>query len=345
MSLINRLSQRLQRHPKRVVFPEGNDPRILQAARQFATRQLGVPMLIGDRTEIREKANELGIRLDDIRIVETGRSDDFDEFVRIFSGLQRFGGLSEMNAEETLRDPNYFAAMMVATGRADAMLSGATTVTASGLRAILNVIPKREGVSSVSSLQFMEFDKERLGREGVLFMSDCAVIHDPTDEQLVDIALTTAGIAYHLTNETPRIAMLSHVTKSQSTKSQSVRKMKIATQLAREAAKTKHYPIEIDGEMQVDVALSPIVANLKGWSGSPVAGKANVLIFPDIQAAHISSKMFEVLAGVPVYGQILTGLKMPCAEISRGASAHDIFGTAVLVACQAIDHRLLYGDE
>lgn len=343
MSLIDRLSGRLQRHPKRVVFPEGAEPRVLQAARQFASRRLGVPMLVGDRAEIRAKAAALDVKLDDIRIIEPERSDDFEEFEKRFEGLRRFGGAGDMDASVTLRHPHWFAAMMLATGRADALVSGATTLTSSGLRAILRIVPRREGAATVSSLQIMELADQRFGTEGVLFMTDCGVLADPTAEQLAENALTTARIAWHLTNSMPRIAFLSHLNKVTETHSRAVGKMKIAAGLCRARAHQECFEIEVDGELQVDVALSTSVAALKGMADSPVAGRSNVLVFPNLDCAHIASKMVEVLAGTPTYGQILTGLRHPCAELSRGATAHDIFGTAVLVASQAVDARLLHG--
>ncbi len=344
MSLIDRLSGRLQRHPKRVVFPEGAEARVLQAARQFASRRLGVPLLVGDRAEIREKAAALDVKLDDIRIIEPSRSDDMEDFERKFEGLRRFGGAGDLDASVTLQQPHWFAAMMLATGRADALVSGATTLTSSGLRALLRIIPRREGTATVSSLQLMELADTRFGCDGVLFMTDCAVLADPTAEQLAENALITARIAWHLTNATPKIAFLSHHNRNNDTSPRFVGKMRIAASIARNRAHAEGFEIEVDGEIQVDVALSSAVAAYKGMADSPVGGKASVLVFPNLDSAHIATKMVEILAGTPTYGQILTGLKHPCAELSRGATAHDIFGTAVLVASQAVDARLLHGN-
>ncbi len=148
-------------------------------------------------------------------------------------------------------------------------------------------------------------------------------------------------LAHHLTNHAPRVAMLAYSTKSHGTRSAGVERMKVATMLAKARARDYDMPVEIDGELQVDAALDPFTAAVKDID-SPVAGQANVLVFPDLNAANIASKMVQLLAGIPAYGQILTGLERPAAEISRGASAHDIFGTTVLVAAQAVDKRYLY---
>lgn len=341
MSLINRLSIRLQNHPKRVVYPEGTDPRIIQAARQFATRGLGIPILLGDRSRIKDIAAQLDIKLDGIRILEPERSEEMESFIPKFQGLRRFKGLTQFEVQDYLKNVNYFATMMLATSQADAIVSGATSNASSAIRPILQIIPKQQGVQTVSSMLIMEKDDSKLGIQGALFLADCGVIPEPTAEQLADIAVTTAGLAYHLTNERPRVAMLSFSSKSATSKHPSVAKMKAAHTLAYEKAKNYDMPIEIDGELQVDAALDPFVAEQKGISGS-VAGRANVLIFPDLNSGNIASKLVQILSGTRSYGQILTGLSKPAAEISRGASAHDIFGTSVIVAAQAVDRSFLY---
>lgn len=344
MSLITQLTAKLQRHPKRVVFPEGDDPRILQAARQFATKRLGVPILLGDRPRIKDVAARLDVRLDGIRLIDPSSSDDKEEFTKRLRGHQRFGSLRDAEIEEIVLDQNYYATLMLATGRADAVVSGATVSASSALRPLFQLIPKQEHVGSASSMQIVEVENEKIGLNGVLFLADCAVIPEPSQEQLSEIAVTTAAISHHLTNEMPRVALLSYTSKTKSSRNATVNKMKAATTLAYQKAKVKGVVMEVDGELQLDAALDPYIAEQKGITGS-VSGKANVLIFPDLHCANIASKMVQVAANANVYGQIITGLTKPCAEISRGSSAHDIIGTAVVVACQAIDQRMLYGSD
>jgi phosphate acetyltransferase len=341
MPLISKLSERLERHPKRVVFPEGSDPRILQAARKFASRKLGIPVLLGDRAEIKANAQQLDISLDHIRIIEPARSDDFDDFVTRFQGLCRFKGLDEKEAAEYVRDTNYFATLMLATAQADALVSGATSSASSALRPLLQIIPLHEQVKTMSSLNIFDLEDAETGRDRELFLADCAVIPDPDSQQLCDIAITTAALSYHLTNVKPRVALLSFTSKSKSSKNATVLKMKAATDLARQKAHELRIPMEIDGELQLDAALDTVVAKNKKIE-SPVAGQANVLIFPDLHASNIASKFIDYLTRARNYGPILTGLTRPAAEISRGANASDIFGTAVMVASQAIEHKLLY---
>ena len=341
MPLISKLTIRLKRHPKRVVFPEGGDPRILQAARQFTSNNLGVPILIGDRLKIKKNAEKLNINLEHIRIIEPRLSDEWDGFVRQFQGLRRFSNLKEKDVEQYLEDTNYFATMMLATSQADALVSGATSTASSALRPILQIIPLLQQVSTMSSLNIFDLEDHDTGKDRELFLADCAVVPDPTSEQLSDIAITTAALRFHLTNKKPHVALLSYSSKSTTSKNSTIAKMKAATQMARKKAIDLGLPMEIDGELQVDAALDPITAKTKKVDG-PVAGLADVLIFPDLHSANIASKLVDTLTRARNYGPILTGLSKPAAEISRGATASDIFGTAVMVASQSIDHKLLY---
>lgn len=346
MSLISRLSVRLQNHPKRVVFPEGSDPRIIQAARQFATRKLGVPILLGDRQRIKIVAARLNVSLDGIRVLEPERADELQAYADKLASIQRYGS-SNLSGDplELAKEPNYFGCMMVATAAADAIVTGATSTSASGIRAILQTLPRQSGVKTVSSMLILESEENtKLGAQGALFLSDCAVVPEPTPDQLADIATTTAGLAAHLTGELPRVAMLGYSTHSPNSRVLSIQRVKSATELARRKAAELGVKAEIDGEMQVDSALDAFVAETKEVGGA-VAGKANVLIFPDLNSGNIASKMVQIIAQIPAYGQILTGLERPAAEISRSASAHDILGTAVIVAAQAVDRRYLYPTE
>lgn len=341
MSLIDKLCVRLQNHPKRVVFPEGNDPRIIQAARQFVTRQLGAPVLLGDRAKIKETAEALDIKLEKVRIIEPQNSDMMDDYCHRFQGLRRFRGLAEKEAHDYLIDRNYFATMMLATNAVDAIVSGATESASSALRPLFRIIPLQEGVRTASSMFILEKEDGEFGVDGALFLADCAVIPDPNAEQLSDIALSTARIVKNLTLEQPRVAMLAYSTHKANPHQTSIIKMQSATSIVKQKSHELGLSLDIDGEIQVDAALDKITAKTKGLSGS-VAGKANILIFPDLNSANIASKLAVFTSGSRGYGQILTGLQKPAAEISRGASAHDIFGAAVIAAAQAVDPRYLY---
>lgn len=341
MPLVPKLVEKLQRHPKRVVFPEGSDPRILQAARQWVTRRMGAPILLGDRKVIKDAAARLSLDLTGIRVIDPARSEDFEAFVGQLEQIRSAKGLKPAEARTALGDPNYFATMMLYAGQVDALVSGATVVASSALHPLFQIIPRLEHVQHASSLMILDWDEKKVGSDGSLFLADCGVIPEPTAEQLCDIALSTAMIARHLTNEVPRVAMLSYASKSESTQPLLV-KVRTAAALARAKAQAANLPMEIDGEMQVDTALDMAVAAAKKVGGG-VAGRANVLVFPDLNSGNIGFKLVQILAGANAFGQIITGLSKPAAEISRGASAHDVFGAAAVVGCQAIDQRLLYG--
>jgi phosphate acetyltransferase len=307
------------------------------------TRRMGVPVLLGDRSQIKSVAQRLDLSLEGMRLIEPERSEEFDEFAADYGRIRQEKTLGLEDSRAAIQNNNVFATMMVAQGHVDAIISGATATASSALRPMFQIIRLQEGVKTASSIMIIDMEARNVGIDGVLFMADCGVLPEPTVEQLADIAVTTATLAHHLTNTLPRVAMLSFSTKSSSSHP-SLARVRQATDLAREVARQRNVPMEIDGEMQVDAALDPATAITKSASGE-VAGKANVLIFPDLNSANIGSKLVQILAGANAYGQIITGLQKPAAEISRGASAHDILGAAAIVGAQAIDRRLLFGRE
>jgi phosphate acetyltransferase len=340
MPLLNRLTAKLQRHPKRIVFPEGSDARIIQAARQWVTRRLGVPILLGDRTLIKRNAAQLDLNLEGIRLLDPSLSSEIENLAQTLYHLRAAKGMTLETARDALRQNSTFATMMLYAGQADALVGGATETASSALRPLFQIIPRLDHVETASSLMILDFDEKPIGSSGSLFMSDCGVIPEPTAEQLADIALSTALIARHLTNETPRVAMLSFASAGTS-QHPSVLKVRRATAIARERAAATGQVVEIEGEIQVDAALDAYVAANKNVS-SPVAGQANVLIFPDLNSGNIGFKLVQHIAGANAFGQIVTGLSKPAAEISRGSSAHDVFGAAVVCGVLAIDHHLMY---
>lgn len=340
MPLLNRLAAKLQRHPKRIVFPEGSDARILQAARQWVTRRLGVPVLLGDRTIIKRNAARLDLNLEGIRLLDPARSAEFDSLAENLYQLRAAKGMTREGAQAALAQNSTFATMMLYTGQADALVGGATETASSALRPLFQIIPRLDHVQTASSLMILDFDEKTIGSNGSLFCSDCGVIPEPTAEQLADIALSTALVAHHLTNETPRVAMLSFAS-SGTSQHPSVLKVRRATELARKLAQESGQVLEIEGEIQVDAALDAYIAANKNIK-SPVAGRANVLIFPDLNSGNIGFKLVQHIAGANAFGQIVTGLSKPAAEISRGSSAHDVFGAAVVCGVQSIDQRLLF---
>src|SRR6266852_7847814 len=274
MRFIGSVIEKLQRHPKRIVFPEGTEPRVLQAARQFHSLRLGAPILLGDRTRIKEVAAAVNISLEGIRIINPPESDDLDNFARRFEILRRYKGMKSFEAREAMMQPNYFGAMMVAMHQADGFVSGTNESTGTVLRPLFQIIKVAPQTTTASSCQVMEVEDSRFGENGVLFMGDCGVIPEPTVEQLADIAVSTAQLARQLLGIRPRVALLSFSTKSSSSHP-SVGKVQAATAMAKRKAEQLFLEADFDGELQVDAALVPEIADRK-LHESPIAGRANV---------------------------------------------------------------------
>lgn len=340
MRFIGNVIEKLQRHPKRVVFPEGEEPRILQAARQFQALRLGAPIVLGDPAKIKEVAEGMNIPLEGIRIINPATSEDTENFARRFHSLRREKGLRATEAREAMLQPNYYGAMMLAMHQADGCISGASHISGSVLRPLFQIIRVAPDIKTASSCMVMEVEDSRIGENGVLFMADCGVIPDPTVDELADIAVATARLARHLLGIKPRVAFLSFSTKG-SASHPSIGKMQAAVAMARRKAEQLFLEADFDGEMQADAALAPEVAERK-LHDSKVAGRANVLIFPDLNSGNIASKLVRTVSRANAYGQILLGLNRPAADVSRGSSAHDILGVAAIIAVQATDYQKLY---
>src|SRR2546426_481175 len=340
MRFIGSIIEKLQRHPKRIVFPEGTEPRVLQAARQFYSLRLGAPLLLGDRTRVKEIAQALNISLEGIRIVNPAQSDDLEHFARRFESLRRSKGMKVLEAREAMLQPNYFGAMMVAMHQADGFVSGTNQSSGSVLRPLFQIIKVAPQATTASSCMVMEVEDTRFGENGVLLMGDCGVIPDPTVEQLADIAVSTAQLARQLVGVRPRVALLSFSTKG-SARHPSIGRVQAASALAEQQAHEKGVEADFDGEVQVDAALVPEIAARK-LPESKVAGNANVLIFPDLNSGNIASKLVRHIARANAYGQILLGLDRPAADLSRGSNAHDVLGVAAIVGVQSIHYHLLY---
>lgn len=340
MRFIGTVIEKLQRHPKRIVFAEGTEPRVLQAARQFHALRLGAPILLGERTKVKKAADKLNVSLDHIRVINPAESEELENFTGRFVALRRSKGFLKSEAREALMQPNFFGAMMVAMHQADGLVSGAMHSTSSVLRPLFQIFKFAPQASVASGCMVMELEDTRFGQNGVLFMADCGVIADPTVEQLAEIAVDTAQFAQHLLNTRPRVAFLSFATKSRDTHP-SIGKIQAATALAQKKAAQKFFQADFDGELQADAALVPEIAERKG-AGRKVAGHANVLIFPDLNSGNIASKLVRHLARTNAYGHILLGLDRPAADVSRGSTAHDILGVAAIVGVQAIAYHLLY---
>jgi len=337
MQFIESVYGRLRRHPKRIVFPEGENLRVLQAGRRFYELGLGVPILLGRRAVIEELARREKIPSDRFGVINPETSADLPDFCRFLEKLDRYKKLGLTDARATLLNPNYYAAMMVQYGRADGVVGGIGSATGALLRPLQRVVKPERG-HVVSSCVIADTGNKDIGHQGVLVLADCGVVPSPDVEELATIALQAAHLCRQLTGETPRVALLSHSTKG-SAVTRGTEKIAAAAALARQRAQERHLDVEVDGELQVDAALQTDAARVKGVQGT-VAGRANVLVFPDLNSGHITARLLGIL-GAKAYGQILTGLTKPAADVSRADDTDTITAVAAVVGLQAIEMRRL----
>ncbi len=308
---------------KTIVLPEASDERVLRAADIINKEGIAKVIVLGNEEEIRNKANELGLNFQGIRIIDPAKSEMSSDFANVFFNLRKSKGITIEEARETVKDNLYFGAMLVREGMADGSVAGSASPTANVLRAAIQCVGMPEGISIVSSLFLMIFP------ERVFSFADCAVVPNPDASQLADIAISTADNHKKLTGEDPFVAMLSFSTKG-SAKHELIDKVVEATNIAKE----KRPDLNIDGELQFDAAIVDSVAQKKA-PGSPVAGRANVLIFPDLQAGNIGYKIAQRLGGAEAIGPIVQGLKKPLFDLSRGCSVDDIVNTTAIAVLMA----------
>lgn len=314
---------------KTIVLAEGNDIRTIRAAASALEQGIAHIIILGDVDEICKMANEENLNISEATLINPESDERFNEFADKFYEMRKAKGMTPEKAVETMKNTLYFGCMMVKLDYADGMVAGACNSSANVLRAALQIIKTAPGTKLVSTFFIESVPNCEFGEDGVFLFSDCALNENPDAEALSEIAIASAKSFKNLVGKEPRVAMTSYSTYG-SAKSEMVDKVNLATKLTKEKAPD----LVVDGEMQADAAIVPSVGASKA-PGSPVAGKANVLIFPDINVGNIAYKLVERLAKAEAYGPVTQGIAKPVNDLSRGCKAEDIVGVIAITCVQA----------
>jgi phosphotransacetylase len=335
------LLEQLRRHPKRVVFTEGEDIRVIRAAARLVEEEVIAPILLGNRERIRALAAAHTVSLKFIHIIDPPHASDFKLFCQRVENMARYRTMQIGDPAELVVRPHYFGALMVQYGQADAIVGGNQALPAAYFRALLHTIKPLPNVPKIFGVTLLTGSHlQHLGGDGILFLADCGLIPNPDVAQLAAIAIETGRLAHHFLGRKAYVAMLSHSTKG-SAGTVDARRVAAAASLARDGALKEFLDISVEGELQADVALDPTAAEIK----QPLAEArptADVLVFPNLDAAHISLKLLQHVAGAQNYGQLILGLSRPAAQVPRTASVETIFGTAAAIAVEAIKFHQLF---
>lgn len=318
VNILDLIKEKARVKKRRVVLPEGTEPRVIEAAKVITDEKIASVAILGDEDKINKLARERGLDLNKVEVIDPSNSHYLAEFTEEFCELRKKRGITKEQAEETMKKVLFFGAMMVRKGLADGSVAGSINTTGDVLRAGIQVIGLAPGINIVSGAFMMTVPKYRDQINKVFMYGDGAVVPNPTAEQLASIAVSTAQTMKNLTGEEPKVAMLSFSTKG-SAKHSDVDKVLEALSIL----KREHPELKVDGELQVDAAIVPEVSRSKA-PGSVVAGEANVLIFPDLDAGNIAYKLTQRLANATATGPIIQGLRLPSNDLSRGCTPGDI---------------------
>ena len=329
MNFIEKIKEKASKDVKTIVLPEATDVRVLKAAEIISKEKFAKVVLVGNEEEVNKLLKENSINIGDTEIINPETSDRKEEYANTLYELRKSKGMTEEQAKDLILNPVYFGMMMVKLEDADGLVSGAAHSTADTLRPALQIIKTAPGTKLVSTFVAVYVPNCELGEDGLFFFGDCGLNQNPNSEELAEIAIATAKSFESLVGEKAKVAMLSYSTMG-SAKADEVTKVQQATKIAKENAPE----LMLDGEMQLDAAIVPEIAASKA-PGSEVAGDANVLIFPELEAGNIGYKLVERLAKAEAYGPICQGIAKPVNDLSRGCKAEDIVGAVAITAVQA----------
>ena len=329
MSVLDSIKEKAKADVKHILLPEGSEERTVQAARIITDEKIAKVTLLGDEEEIKKVAEKFNVCLCGIDIINPLTDPDFEHYANGFYELRKAKGMTPEKARETIKNTLFYACMMIKEGKADGMVSGAINTTGNTLRPGLQIIKMAKGINTISSCFIMEIPNKEYGDNGLMLFGDCAININPNPDELASIAIATANTAKTLLGMDPKVAMLSFSTKG-SAKHENVDKVTAALAKVKELAPD----LDVDGELQADAAMVPKVAALKA-PGSKVAGHANVLIFPDLQAGNIGYRLVQRLAGAEAVGPVSQGFAKPINDLSRGCSIADIVSVVAITAVQA----------
>ena len=329
MTLLERLKAKALANPRKIVLPEGEEPRTVKAASIITKEKLARVTLVGNRAKIEAVAKEQGVDISTVPSIDPETSPKFEEYAQAYTEARKAKGMTIEEARTIMKDTVFYGTMMVHKGEADGLVSGALHSTGDTIRPALQFIKTKPGISLVSSVFIMIVPDCEYGDAGTFIFADCAVVPNPTDKEMAEIAIASAETGRILTGIAPKVAMLSFSTYG-SAKHELVDKVKRAVAIAKAQAPD----LKIDGELQADAAIIPKVGKSKA-PGSPIAGQANVLIFPDLQSGNIAYKLVERLAKAQAIGPFLQGLNKPVNDLSRGCSVEDIVNVTMITSLQA----------